>query len=175
MKCLRFIRGAVRVLVILLLGLSAAAVYLAHCGVPEALMRSLLQRVEERGLIIEIDRAGLDLYRGVWIRGLVVHGSRRDILPLFSAEEVWVWIRPDTRLQMEEWLRGLHVHGGRARVRLRDAEGVSPEPEFLSAEDLTLSLSASPEGWRIDHSRLRTGSLTLDIFGLIHPGEKREE
>jgi len=174
MKFLRFIRGVIRVLVFLLLCLSAGAVYLARYGVPEALLARAVRVAEERGLMVEIDSAGLDLYQGVWIRGLVVHGSRRDTRPLFSAESVQIRVRPDLSMPVKDWVRGLSVQGGTARVRLRTAEADTPELEFLEMEEFSGTLSAHPEGWLLENGHFRVAMVTMDLHGLIQLDKTKE-
>jgi len=151
--------------------------YLLTLGIPEPLTRRITAYAHEKGLSLQIDSIQLSL-RGWVLRNVRIYSPRPDDLnPLFRAEKLYLFLKPDhwTALSKTGWIFSLHGKnlqispGGPSETLLR------PDHPFRTIHRLRASIHVQHNQLQLKDSEIRWGGLRLHMNGHIDGSESSSQ
>lgn len=144
--CSRLLRLAIRVTGVLLLLLLVLGVYLNVVGLPRKLVDQGLEFLKKNGLVVQVDRVRLVLFRGVAAEGLRFYEMAESPEPVLRADEVSLSMNPLDWLHGSHGLSGLRVVNAVLRINTAGAVQPSAGPQDLSLEDINIRLRVGQDG-----------------------------
>ncbi len=162
----RVFRG-VRICVLLLVFLLiAAGGYLNEVGLPDFVKRPLLNRLEARGVDLQVKRIRLRWYRGV-VAEDVRFGRAGDQAagPQFQAREVELSLNHAALRKLQLNVDSLILHDGRLIWALEETNPAAPP---LSATNLQAQLRFLPgDRWELDHFTAAIAGVRLRLSASV--------